>query len=93
MIYLNLQTGLCLNGGKMYKRLIDEKWESYNSVGNEFRREIGGTMALIFKKYVKKGYSIIDMEKIGMDEISILCGVLRLTRNCNLRKKERENGN
>jgi hypothetical protein len=91
MIYLNLQTGLCLNGGKMYKRLIDEKWESYNDAGLRFANEINAIVEPVIDKFIAEGYSIFDMDKIAYDQIALMMIYKLADRNIN--KRIEENGN
>jgi len=71
------------------KRLINEKYESYNDEGGAFDEELYKTLDPIIKKWVKNGFSTIDMEYIGTQVVSIICTYERTKVAMEIKKKER----
>jgi len=67
----------------MYKRLIDEEWESYNDAGLRFANEINAIVEPVIDKFIAEGYSIFDMDKIAYDQIALMMIYKLADRNIN----------
>lgn len=71
------------------KRLFDERYETYNKEGNELSEDIRYFVSKTFNHMSKElGYSINDIEKIFMDEVSLYASELKIMRNIKKRKNE-----
>jgi hypothetical protein len=76
----------------MYKRLINEKWESYNNAGLQFANEVSIILEPVIDKFITEGYSIFDMEKITYDQIALIMIYKLSTRNINKKIEENKKG-
>lgn len=75
-------------GGKMFKRLVTEKYEAYNNRGQILAEKIKTAVEPIIDNYIDNNFSMTDISFIVLDEISYLLAEKRLNRNNNLRKEK-----
>ena len=73
----------------MYKKLIDEKWESYNKDGMALDEELLKACGTILEKYIEKGFSSTDIELLAINTVQLKMIGLRAIRAMKLRKEER----
>ena len=55
------------------KRLINEEYDSYNDCANQVDKEIRDAVEPIIKKWMKEGYSSVDIEFVATNTISLIC--------------------
>ena len=65
----------------MYKRLIDEKWESYNKEGIDLDEQLLKVVSPILEDFIGKGFSSTDMELIAINTIQLKMIHLRAIRS------------
>jgi len=73
----------------MYKRLFDEKFESYNEYGNDLSRHIAKVIKEPLEIYMEAGFSYNDIEKIAMDEIAVFMAEEKIRRSSFIRNNEK----
>jgi hypothetical protein len=74
---------------QMYKRLYKEDYESLNNQGIEFDSEIHKAIAPIIERWVKDGYSTIDIEMAMMSTVTYFMAAERVGRAMVLKRKRR----
>lgn len=75
----------------MYKKLIDEKFESYNPDGIRFDDEVLKALEPILEKYIDEGFSSTEIELIAINTIQLKLIGLRAVRAIQLKKKGMKN--
>lgn len=73
------------------KRLIDEKYESYNKLGSDVDEQFHKLIRQFIKDKVQtENISAIDLEYVLTSAVAMECIYQRAYRACNIRIKERE---
>jgi hypothetical protein len=73
----------------MYKKLYREDYESLNDQGVQFDFEIHEAITPIIERWIKDGYSTLDLESVMMSTIDCLMAAERVTRAISLKRKRR----
>ena len=69
-------------------KTLFNKYEAYNNKGGEFQDELQKVIDPIMEKWVRKGYSTLNMENIAMSVVSMSLCVERMKRGLKLHKAE-----
>jgi len=72
------------------KRLFREEYETYTEEAVEISQEVGLQIRKMIDHYCNdKGYSINDIQRILLDEVSLNCSEFKILRNMRFRKEKK----